>query len=72
MLLVASGRKTATERKSYDARLMLGGPGTGILRNAQNWHFNSTELKGFVKPTLEFREPHFYERNGVPASRGQA
>ena len=26
MLLVASGWKTAAERKSYDARLMLGGP----------------------------------------------
>ena len=26
--------------------------------------FDSTELKGFVNLTLEFREHHFYERNG--------
>ena len=29
--------------------------------------FNSTELKGFVKPTFGFRERRFYERNGGPS-----
>ena len=29
--------------------------------------FESTELKGFVKLTFEFRERHFDERNGGPS-----
>ena len=54
MLLVASSRKTATERKSYDARLMLGGSGTGIFEMLRIGVFDSTELKGFVNLTFEF------------------
>ena len=88
MLLVASGRKTAIERKSYDARLILGGPGTGILYRAPK----QASKRGFLKKRKfegrthkigvcnstelkgrpEVIELHFYESKRVPASLGQA
>ena len=67
MLLVASGRKTATEHKSYDARLLLGGPGTRIFEMLRIAVFDATELKGFVKLTFEFRKLHCNERNAGPS-----
>ena len=52
MLLVVPGRKTATERKSYDARVMLVGPGTGILYKAPK----QASKRGFLgKHTFERR-----------------
>ena len=42
------------------------GPGADLLVKMSGV-FDSTELKGFVKLTFEFRERHFYERNGGPS-----